>query len=192
MSDSAPIKIIQKINENPLYWDIKKKNFEEFKNSYNQSLKSEENFQKSIKKSDLEKKLTNLIKEISNSAKNIFNDQVGDDPIIYINEYKKKWFEFLNNQYCHLCQNYYVLSSESKDDTIYFYNDQALLNFISKIQNSQSVMFKTVQNENSLLKMGMQSQIIDFQTIQKNYCFEKLNEDKEKIIENMLEKNVIK
>ncbi len=191
MSDSTLIKIFQNTNENPLYWDIKKKHYEEFKNSYNQSLKIEENFQKSIKTSDLKKKLINLMKEVSNSAKNIFNDQIRDDPIFYINEYKKKWIEFLNNQYLHLCQNYYVLSSESKDETIYFYDDQASLNFISKIQNSQSVTFKVVQNENCLLKMDIKSQIFDFQTIQKNYCLEKLNEDKEKIIENLLEKNAI-
>lgn len=190
MSELPHLKFIQKLNENPFFWELKKMAFAEFKNSQDQKFFSEEVFQKSLKKTDTERKIMNLIKETLISYKNIYSNQNSDDPINYINEYKKKWLDFLNTQYIHLSQNYYVLSSETKDETIYFYDDQALLNFLSKIQNFPNTPLKNMNNETSILKID--STFSDFCLLSslKNYFFERICEEKEKNVEKMLGRNV--
>jgi len=189
MLNPSFFKITQKMNENPVYWNIKSFLFEEFKLNSTQNSKSEETFLKSLRKTDAEKKLIALIKEVSTLNKNFMTSYLSDDPIANVNEYKKKWFEFLKVQYVHLVQNYYVLSSESKDETIYFYDDQTILNFITKMQNPHMTT-KTLQSENYMIKL--ENKNIDVEAFwEKNSAFEKMDEEKEKLIEKLLERNVL-
>ena len=190
MKSQTTEKIIQKLSENPKYWEYKKQVLMKFLQPSNQTHSSniEEVFKETIKNSDIEKNLITLLKESSISTKNITINQTFNDPITFVNEYKKKWIDFLTVQYIQICQNYYVLSSESKDDNIYFYDEQTFLNFICKMQNPQIAPFL---NESTLLKIELKNYDSDIFLIMKNYCGNvKNNEEKEKFIEKMLERNV--
>ena len=112
MLNPSFFKITQKMNENPVYWNIKSFLFEEFKLNSTQNSKSEETFLKSLRKTDAEKKLIALIKEVSTLNKNFMTSYLSDDPIANVNEYKKKCFctKSKNNIYdIHLLHYLYIL-----------------------------------------------------------------------------------
>lgn len=190
MHNTSFFKTTQKLNENPDFWSLKQSLFNEFKKSSTQNSKPEEVFQKSLRKADFEKKLVSLIKEISNSNKNCISISFLDDPNPNINEYKRKWLDFLSSQYSYLIQNYYTLSSESKDETIFFYDEQTVLNFLSKIQNYSNSM-KPMQIETRLIKLEYSVANIE-ELWQKYTQFENNDEEKEKYIDRILERNVLK
>lgn len=189
MLNTSFFKTTQKLNENPDFWSLKQSLFNEFKKTSSQNSKPEEVFQKSLRKADFEKKLVSLIKEISNSNKNCISMGFLDDPNPNLNEYKRKWLDFLNSQYSYLIQSYYTLSSESKDETIFFYDEQTVLNFLSKIQNYPNSI-KPTQIENRLIKLEYSVGNIE-ELWQKYSCFENHDEEKEKYIERILERNVL-
>lgn len=175
--------IAQKMKENPLLWEIKAKCFLEFKKNFTKFENSEALFKKIIKIEDSSQILNDLMKETFLSHQNIFRSYYETDSIDCLNEFKKKWIEFLKNQYLYLIQNYYIISSETKDETIYFYDSQTLLNLVLKIKTSETVK-KIV--DCTLTDYNSDSSLKNL----KNYCYYDVMEEKEKFLEKMLERKV--
>lgn len=146
-------------------------------------------FKNIINKEKFSQNITFLVKDTLISNQNIFTSYYNKEDSDILGEYKKKWLEFLDQQYFYMIQNYYSLSSETKDETIYFYDNQTFLNFILKIK---SPLIDGIKNQtgNLIGEKNLNNEMFSLKNL-KNYCFYGDMEEKEKIIENMLERKVL-